>query len=79
MKKDILFSLHAHSCLFTACSTHVDHIPVVPPKATPVFAYVVPTLNAQTIDKFTVDSATGLLAANPATAFSSNTQTYQAR
>jgi hypothetical protein len=77
MKKDILLISTLALFLFTACSTHVDHIPVVPPKAAPVFAYVVPTLNAQTIDQFTVDSATGLLAANPATAFSSNTQTYK--
>ena len=78
MKKNILLISTLVLFLFSACTTHIDHIPVVPPKATPVFAYVVPTLNAQTIDQFTVDPDTGLLASNPAIAYSgSSSQNFQ--
>lgn len=51
--------------------------PTATPTPTPVFAYVVPTFSAQTIDQFAIDPDTGLLASNPATAFSSSTQNYQ--
>jgi hypothetical protein len=41
------------------------------------FAYVLPTIFPQIIDQFTIDTTTGLLSSNPATAYSSNTQTYK--
>ena len=69
MKKNILSISTFSLILFTACtqsdSTDFTH------------AYVIPTVSAQMIDRFAVDSNTGLLTSNPATAYSSGTQTYQ--
>jgi hypothetical protein len=73
MKKSLLL-VSTLVLIFAGCNGRV--VPP-PPNVVTTHAYVVPTIAAQTIYQFDVDSTTGLLNPNPATAYTSTKQNFQ--